>query len=65
MTRQRRRPDEIEELRAAISEGRHVVDLDRLAAKLVDHELARRAMITAVTGRPRAASRPRRRPSRR
>jgi len=48
--RRRRQPEELERLRRAVREGRHAVDLDRLAEKLVDHELARRAMITAVTG---------------
>ena len=58
--RRRRRPDELETLRRALREGRHVVNLDRLAEKLVDSELARRAMITAVTGRAHASPRRRR-----
>ncbi len=63
--RRRRRPDELETLRRALREGRHVVNLDRLAEKLVDSELARRAMISAVTGRghgPTHAAPRRRRP---
>lgn len=58
--RRRRRPDELETLRRALREGRHVVNLDRLAEKLVDSELARRAMISAVTGRGHGVPRRRR-----
>jgi hypothetical protein len=60
--RRRRRPDELETLRRALTEGRHVVNLDRLAEKLVDSELARRAMISAVTGRGHVPPRRRRSP---
>jgi hypothetical protein len=58
--RRRRRPDELESLRRALREGKHVVDLDRLAEKLVDHERSLRAMISAVTGRGRDGARRRR-----
>ncbi len=57
--RDRKGKAELEALRRAVENGKHQVDLDRLAEKLVSHELQRRAMVVAVTRR-RATARSRR-----